>query len=93
MNEFTTRKMVHGIDVEKHEKEQSLLIIDSLKSYFGSQESLMPFVKRIVEFAKASGRNGVSVIGDMSPFFYYGKNGGLLYYEITTLPTILKALI
>lgn len=75
------------IDVGKYEKEQSLLIIDSLKSYFGSQEGLMPFVKKIVEFAKVSGRSGVSVIGDMGPFFYYGKNDGLLHYETTTLPT------
>ena len=75
------------IDVGKYEKEQSLLIIDSLKSYFGSQEGLMPFVKKIVEFAKVSGRSGVLVIGDMGPFFYYGKNNGLLHYETTTLPT------
>jgi len=73
------------IDVRKYEKEQSLLIIDSLKGYFGSQDGLMPFVKRIVEFAKTSGRNGVSVIGDMGPFFYYDKNGDLLHYE-TELP-------
>ena len=74
-----------NIDVRKFEKEQSLLIIDSLKSYFGSQDGLIPFVNRIVQFAKDSGRNGVSVIGDMGPFFYFGKNAGLLYYE-TTLP-------
>src|SRR5919107_304341 len=75
------------IDVRKYEKEQSLLIIDSLKAYLGSRDGFMPFVKKIVEFAKASGRSGVSVIGDMGPFFYYGKNGGLLHYETTTLPT------
>ena len=74
-----------NIDVRKFEKEQSLLIMDSLKSYFGSQDGLIPFVNRIVQFAKDSGRNGVSVIGDMGPFFYFRKNGGLLHYE-TTLP-------
>lgn len=74
-----------NIDVRKFEKEQLLLIIDSLKSYFGSQDGLMPFVNRIVQFAKDSGRNGVSMIGDMAPFFYLGKNMCLLHYE-TTLP-------
>jgi hypothetical protein len=74
------------IDVRKYEKEQSLLIIDSLKGYFGSQDGLIPFVKKIVQFAKASGRDGVSVIGDMGPFFFYEKNDGLLHYEMT-LPT------
>jgi hypothetical protein len=61
------------IDVRKYEKEQSLLIIDSLKGYFGSQDGLIPFVKKIVQFAKASGRDGVSVIGDMGPFFSMRK--------------------
>jgi len=42
--------------------------------FFGS------FVNSMVLFAKDSGRNGVSVIGDMAPFFYFGKNAGLLYY-------------
>lgn len=75
------------IDVRKFEKEQSLLIIDSLKGYFGTHGGLLSFVKKIVEFAQTSGRNGVSVIGDMGPFFYYGKIGGLLHYETTVLPT------
>lgn len=36
----------------------------SLKGYFGSQDSLMPFVKMIVLFAKASGKDGISVMGE-----------------------------
>jgi MEDS: MEthanogen/methylotroph, DcmR Sensory domain len=75
------------IDVRKSEKEQSLLIIDSLIAYFGTLEGLLPFVNKMVEFANTSGRNGVSVIGDMGAFFYYEKYGGLLDYETTTLPT------
>jgi hypothetical protein len=59
------------IDVRKYEKEQSLLIIDSLKGYFGSQDGLIPFVKKIVQFAKASGRDGVSVIGDKFERAFY----------------------
>lgn len=46
------------IDVRKSEKEQSLLIIDSLIGYFGTLEGLLPFVNKMVEFAKTSGRNG-----------------------------------
>ena len=38
-----------NIDVRKYEKEQSLLIMDSLKSYFGLQNGLMPFVGQTVE--------------------------------------------
>jgi hypothetical protein len=58
-----------NIDVRKHEKEQSLLVMDSLRGYFGSKDGIMPFVKRTVKFAKNSGKNSVSVLGDMGPFF------------------------
>lgn len=34
------------IDVSKCEKEQALLVMDSLKAYFGSKDGLMPIVKR-----------------------------------------------
>lgn len=40
------------IDVSKCEKEQALLVIDSLKGYFGSKDGLMPFVKQTVDYAK-----------------------------------------
>ena len=74
------------IDVRKYEKEQLLLIMDSVKAYFSLKGGLMPFVNQIVNFAKASGKDGVSVIGDMGSFFYNQKNGGLMDYEMT-LPT------
>jgi hypothetical protein len=70
------------IDVRKCEKEQSLLIMDSLKGYFGSIKGLMPFVKQTVEYAGASGRSNVSVLGDMGPFFYYDKGDGLMGWEM-----------
>lgn len=58
-----------NIDVRKYEKEQSLLIMDSLRGYFGSKDGIMPFVKQTVEYAKNSGKNSVSVLGDMGSFF------------------------
>ena len=62
-----------NIDVRKHEKEQSLLIMDSLRGYFGSQDGLMLFVKQTVEYAKNSSKGGVSVLGDMGSFFIMRK--------------------
>ncbi|HYZ58403.1 MAG TPA: hypothetical protein VE544_02005 [Nitrososphaeraceae archaeon] len=41
-----------NIDVRKYEKEQSLLIMDSLKGYFGLQEGLIPFLLQTVDFEK-----------------------------------------
>ena len=78
------------IDVRKYEKEQSLLIIDSLKAYLGSQDGFMPFVKQTIEYAKTTGKNGVSVIADMDSFFYSQK-GDLLQYEMT-LPTVFEGM-
>jgi hypothetical protein len=70
------------IDVRKYEKEQRLLIMDSLRGYFGSAEGLMPFVKQTVEYAKNSGRENVSVLGDMGSFFYYKKKDDLVGWEM-----------
>jgi hypothetical protein len=70
------------IDVSKCEKEQALLVIDSLKGYFGSKDGLMPFVKQTVDYAKSSGRTSVTVIGDMGSFFFYGKKDALIGWEM-----------
>ena len=70
------------MDVRKYEKEQRLLIMDSLRGYFGSTEGLMPFVKQTVEYAKNSGRENVSVLGDMGSFFYYKKKDDLIGWEM-----------
>ena len=71
-----------NIDVRKYEKEQSLLIMDSLKSYFGLQNGLIPFVRQTIEYANSSGKSGLSVLADMGSFFYYDKKDDLLQYEI-----------
>jgi hypothetical protein len=82
----TVRRMLSGdsanIDVRKYEKEQSLLIIDSLKGYFGLQEGLMPFLIQTADFAKKSGKRILSVLSDMGSFFYYDKKDDLLQYEM-----------
>jgi MEDS: MEthanogen/methylotroph, DcmR Sensory domain len=82
----TVRRMLSedsaNIDVRKHEKEQSLLIIDSLKGYFGLQEGLMPFLIQTANFAKKSGKRILSVLSDMGSFFYYDKKDDLLQYEM-----------
>ena len=78
-----------NIDVRKYEKEQSLLIMDSLKCYFGLQNGLIPFVRQTIEYANTSGKSGLSVLADMGSFFYYDKKVDLLQYEIA-LPSKYK---
>jgi hypothetical protein len=70
-----------NMDVRKYEKEQSLLIMDSLKGYFGLQEGLIPFLIQTSDFAKKSGKS-LSVLADMGSFFYYDKKEDLLEYEM-----------
>jgi hypothetical protein len=71
-----------NIDVRKHEKEQSLLVMDSLRGYFGSQDGLMLFVKQTVEYAKNSSKGGVSVLDDKGSFLYYEKKDDLIGWEM-----------
>jgi hypothetical protein len=78
-----------NIDVRKYEKEQSLLIMDSLKSYFGLENGLIPFVIRTIDYANTSGKSGLSVLADIGSFFYNDKKDDLLQYEIA-LPSKYK---
>ena len=85
------------IDVARHEKEGSLIIMDSVKGYFGSgndhddddndNTDLMAFVKQLVKKAESSGKNGVSVIADLGSFYHYHHNGKtadkLFEYELS----------
>ena len=74
------------IDVRKYEKEGSLIIIDSVKAYFGSDTDLMSFVEKLAKQAQSSGKSGVSVIADLASFYYYNQVDKLIDYEMS-LPT------
>jgi hypothetical protein len=63
------RESEFDIDVKKYGKQRSLLVMDSLKGYLGSSEGVTQIIKRAVEDAKISGKNGVSVLGDLGSFF------------------------
>jgi hypothetical protein len=69
------------IDVRKYERQNSLLIMNSAKAYFGSSIDLVSFVKSLVNYADQIGKNGVSILADMGAFFYYDKLDHLIEYE------------
>jgi hypothetical protein len=74
------------LDIRKHEKEGSLVIVDSKKAYFGSKTvDIKVFVGMLIEHAKHSKKTGVCVIADMGAFFYLNKIQDLIIHE-TTLP-------
>jgi hypothetical protein len=65
------------LEVKKYEKEGSLLIMDSVKAYFDSdnnykgKDRLMSFFKQLVKKAESLDKNGVSVIADLGSFYHH----------------------
>jgi hypothetical protein len=74
-----------GINVSKYEKEKGLVLIDSLKEYFGSQPDML-FKRSLVDYAKQMGKNGLSIIGDIGAYTHRSKHNELVEYELS-LPT------
>jgi hypothetical protein len=73
------------INVSKYEKTKELVIIDSLKEYFGAKQD-MPFKRSLVNYAKQVGKNGLSIIGDIGAYTHKSKHNELVDYELS-LPT------
>ena len=69
------------IDVRKYEKQNSLLIINSDRAYFGSSIDVVSFVKSLVNYADQIGKNGVTVLADMGSFFCHNKLNELIEYK------------
>jgi hypothetical protein len=53
------------IDVKEYEKQDSLLIIDSARAFFGSSIDIASFVTSLVNYADQIGKYCVSVLADM----------------------------
>ena len=74
------------IDIEKWEKaEKSLIIVDSLKKYTGnvSSDSDYNYNKHLVEYAKAKGKSGVSIIADKGTFPFKHRIDDLVNFELS----------
>jgi hypothetical protein len=79
-----------GIDVRKHERDGSLIIMDSLKGYFpaGKQSSndnnedrskgnldFISFLDILLKQAERRGKNGVTVLSDTGSFHHHHEYG------------------
>ena len=71
------------IDVQKYEKEGSLVIIDSVKAYFKSEIGLELFIQKLVKQAESLGKNGVSVLTDSGSFSLFEGREKLVDYELS----------
>ena len=85
VRQVLSEKYNDGInDVSKHEKEKSLMIIDSLEEYFGQQPD-MDFKRSLVNYAKEKGKNGLSILGDIGAYPHKSLYKNIVDYE-SSLP-------
>ena len=73
------------LDVAKYEEDGSLVIIDSVRGYFGSEADVLCLVKILSKRAQNQSRNGCIVIADMGSFCLIRKVNELMKYE-TNMP-------
>jgi DcmR-like sensory protein len=73
----------NGTNVSKYEREKVLVIIDSLKEYFGQQQPNILFVKSLANYAKQMGKNCLSVLSDLGAYTYQSKYNDLVDYELS----------
>jgi hypothetical protein len=67
-------------DLERYEREGSLIIIDSVKGFFDFDHP--SYVKNLLKQAESLGKNGISVIADAGAFYHYSKIEELLKHEL-----------
>ena len=85
-----------GIDVGRYEKEGSLVIVDSLKGYFGSDQrqenntsnknmDFLTFLDVLLRYAERRRKEGVTVLADMGSFYLNNHKGSqeLMRYEMS----------
>jgi hypothetical protein len=64
-----------GVDTEKYEKEKALMIVqDITRTYFGSADDFLFFIKILDKQQEKRGNNGISVFADMGVFFHHQQN-------------------
>jgi hypothetical protein len=74
------------IDVTKYEKDQSLIIIDAARAYFGSSLDIMSFIKSLTNYAEKIGKKGVCALCDMGAFLQYRGVDELIAHEASFPP-------
>jgi hypothetical protein len=70
-----------GLDVNRYEDDESLVIIDSVKGYFGSNPDILSIIETLAKRAEDEKGGGCSVISDMGSFSFLRKEKELLEYE------------
>lgn len=74
------------LDLAGYEENSSLVILDSVKGYFGSDSDILALVKVLSRQAKNQGKVGSSIFADMGLFNLFGKEKDLFRYEVSMPP-------
>lgn len=70
------------IDVEKHHAEGLLVIMDSVRGFFGPDiENFFSFLQILRQRVKDMNKSGLSVVVDMGSFYHLRKIGEMINYE------------
>jgi hypothetical protein len=68
-------------DLEKYEREGSLVIIDSVKGFFDFDHA--SYVKNLLKKAESLGKDGISVLADAGAFYHYSQLEELVKHELS----------
>ena len=68
-------------DLQRYEREGSLIIIDSVKGFFDFDHP--SYVKSLLKQAESLGKSGISVIADAGAFYHYSKIEELVKHELS----------
>jgi hypothetical protein len=78
---FLLRSHEISSDLEKYERDGSLVIIDSVKGFFDFDHP--SYVKNLLKQAESLGKSGISVIADAGAFYHYNKVEELVKHELS----------
>jgi hypothetical protein len=74
----------YGVDIQKHEAEGSLYIVDSVVAYNSSDiYGMLKLIKTLAARAQKQGKPGIFNLSDMGSFFLTGRQNDLLTYELS----------
>ena len=84
-NVDSVRRTLRAVDVDviRCEQDGSLVILDSVRGYFGSESDVLSLVKVLSRSAQNQGKKGFCVIADMGSFYLVKKVQELLKYEMS----------
>lgn len=70
------------IDVEKHQAEGTLVIMDSIRGFFGpGVDNFFSFLKILKQRVETMNKGGLAVIVDMGAFYHLRRIGEMITYE------------